>query len=316
MDNANQNIIASTQNVMESGQYVAVSGNESAWNVTIIVILIVLVIFVLLQLASASLIDSVWYEPLNYIWKLVQGFILGQGQRTFPNSIIDENSDGMYAHMILAISDIKMNSDDTFIINNNGRKNFPHVFDSEEERLSVRQEARAYFKKQYGMSDWYLDLAMVEVTVNPKIRYRAYYDQDTKKFNQRMEDGGFVVYVPPSFVLKGRYGGQDGVMVTQSGLIPYGHYRILDNNDKVQYKIVYSAPCPLQDMERYDATYMPIDCDIEIIKAPNDKLVGLKGKAQGIHRDIKISGPKKNHITIRNVMGFYKKEKREKVKEN
>jgi hypothetical protein len=302
MDNTYQNMVE--------------TGNESAWNVTIIVIIIVLVIFVLLQLASASLIDSVWYEPLNYIWKLVQGFVIGQGQRTFPNSIIDSNPDGLYEQMILAISDIKMNSDDTFIINYDGKKEFAHVFDSEEERELVRKEARAYFKKQYGMSDWYLDLAMVEVTVNPKIGYRAYYDQDTKKFNQRMEDGGFVVYVPPSFMLKGRYGGENGVMVTQTGLIPYGHYRILDNNNKVQYKIIYSAPCPLQSIDRYDATYMPIDCDVEIIQAPNEELVGLKGKAQGIHRDIKISGRKKNHITIRNVMGFYKGSKKQQIEEN
>ena len=77
------------------------------------------------------------------------------------------------------------------------------------------------------------------------------------------------------------------------------------DGDKTLTKILYSAPCPLQSVWRYDAQYMPIDCDVEILSDPDEKMIGLKGKAQGIHRNINISGPKKNHILIKNVMTFH-----------
>lgn len=227
------------------------------------------------------------------------------GQRTFPSNMIQENPTGMYKYMVTVIADIKFPSEELFLINYDGAQDFSHIFDSEEERKQVKEEAIKYFKTQFGLSDTFLNLAMFELTVNPKVGYRAYYDQDNKQYNNTMKDGGYVIYVPPYKALYGRYGGKNGVSSSDAGTLTYGHYKIFDNSGKNITTMIYESPCPLQVASRYDANYTPIDCDVKVIKSNNSDLVGLEGKAQGLHRDIKITGAKKNHIVIKNVMTFY-----------
>jgi hypothetical protein len=74
---------------MDNHKYIAEYGNESAWNVTIIVIIIVLMIFVVLQVASASFIDSIWYMPLKYIKKFIKEF-QDRHEHTFWDDTVEE----------------------------------------------------------------------------------------------------------------------------------------------------------------------------------------------------------------------------------
>lgn len=270
-------------------------------NAAITVIILILIIVLICQISCYSIWNILIATPLEYISQIT----VGKGQRTFPNKMIDENPDGMYKQMILAIADIKFDADKLFLVNYTGDKDFPHIYDSQKEREQNAKLARAYFKKQYGLSDTYMDYAMVELRVNPKIKYRAYFDQEGNTYNYTMKDGGYVVYIPPFFSLGGRYGGKDGVVLHDSGILAHGHYKIYDNENKLVHKILYTSPCPLQIISRYDADYTPVDCDVEVLESTNKKLIGLKGKAQGLNRNLKITGPKKNHVLIKNVMTFY-----------
>jgi hypothetical protein len=231
-------------------------------------------------------------------------------QRIFPDRLVPENPINLYPQMIVATSDIKYPSDKMFLIRgynyDSDYKSFPHIFKNEEERKKIKNEAKQYFKKQFGLSDFFLDSFMLELTVNPEINYRAYYLQNTNSLNNKMTDGGFIVYVPPYTKLYGRYGGKNGVSSSKQSTLAYGHYKITDNSSNSIMTIRYESQCPLQTFSTYDADYSPVDCDIQIINSQNKAEIGLNGKAQGIHRNMMIKNPKKNHILIKNVMTFYK----------
>ena len=282
--------------------------NNKLMHKYVILLVVMLGLIVLCQILFPELWEEVVVKPRNYISQFSQ-LIFGIDQKTFPQKIIESLPDGKYEQMIIASSDIKFDSSKMFLHNYDyeDSNDFSHVFDSEKERKQERENARKYFKKQFGLSDFILDKFMFEITVNPEIKYKAYYEQYTKKYNRKMMDGGYVVHLPPFFMLTGKYGGKRGVLTFKGSTLAYGHYKILDDKDKLQYKILYTSSQPLQKDKRRDGDYSPIDYDIEILDAHDKEMIGLKGKAQGINRNVKITGDKKNHILIRNVMSFYGK---------
>lgn len=236
-------------------------------------------------------------------------FSVTTDRRLWPDKFVKENPTGMYPQVITAISDIKYPSDKMFIIkgynNNDSYTDFPHIFDDNNEREEMRKQAKIFFKKQFGLSDTFLNTFMFELTVNPEINYRAYHNQVDNKYNNKMRDGGFIVFIPPLTRLYGRYGGNNGVVADGSSTLAYGQYKIYDETGNNIYKIIYESQCPLQNFNTYDGVYTPIDCDIKIIKSPRENEIGMKGKAQGINRNFTINSNKKNHILIKNVMTFY-----------
>lgn len=177
-----------------------------------------------------------------------------------------------------------------------GTDKFKTVYKSNSEREKIRNEAKEFFSKQFGLSDWYLDSLMTEVNVNPKGKYRMSIINGNR-VNSPLKDYGFTCPILPYMKLTGKYGGKLGAINYNGiGTLAYGHYEV-DG-----FKIKYKSMCPLTSTTTYDGTYTFIDCDVKIIKSPNKKLIGMKGKAEGLYKKFKTSN--KNWINIRNVLNF------------
>ncbi len=161
-------------------------------------------------------------------------------------------------------------------------KNFVSVF-TDEERMKVKQEATAFFKDHYGLSDSFLNTFMTELAVNPKANYT---NMDSGK---RIKDGGYVVMVIKGTKLYGKYGGTSGVASNKNVVLPFGYYMF--NDTKVRYK----GTCPMVTFDSYDASYTPISCKIE--------MNGLTGMAEGIYIKTKLKNGL-DHVLIKNVLTF------------
>lgn len=212
------------------------------------------------------------------------------GSRTWPVPIITP-----FVKTILFQSDVVMNGDNQFLIGDIEDTSFPVVQGIQDDK--VKQEAVQFFKNQYGLSEFYLNFAMRKVYVNDDAKYTASFIEQQGKTNYHIQDGGYVVYLPPGKRLYGRYGGVLGVTNRKSSIIPYGYYKFSD------YLVRYFAICPMAWTETYDGRYTLIDCDVEIVNAPDKGLLGLKGKAQGMQKKFKLVNGK-HHVVIRNVLTF------------
>ncbi len=212
-------------------------------------------------------------------------------QRKWPVPKIEPNKE-----FIVFLQDKIMDSGKQFLINLPTVTDFPSVF-STKEREIVRQEAHEFFQKQFGLSNAFLKVFMYEITINPDAGYNVYHVQSNPGQKYKLIDGGFTAYIPAHKKLYGRYGGKSGVAGTIQGVLAYGYY--IWGND--EYRVRYKGMCPLSTMVTYDGNYTFIDCDVEIVKAPNPSLVGLKGKAIGIYKVNKLSNGL-DHLVIRNVL--------------
>ncbi len=172
------------------------------------------------------------------------------------------------------------------------------IFKDDKELDAFKQESIKYFKRQFGLSDTFINMFLFELRVNDKAGYNAYYSKSEGTIQTPIIDGGFIVFVPKGTTLHGLYGGTNGVTIGRPATLAFGYYIIGD-----KYKIKYYSPCPLQIMMTYDANYGPVDCDVEILESPNKATIGLKGKAIGIYKNIKLSNGL-NGISIRNVLTF------------
>lgn len=201
---------------------------------------------------------------------------------------------------ILLFTDKIMDASKLFNIEFKKDPDYVDIFDSEEERASAKDEAIRFFKKQYGFSDLYLKLFLKRVMVNDESEYNVNYIKDKRFLGAQIRDGGYVVLVPPYTKITGRYGGKNGVVSSKMAIIPFGYYKFGKNNE---YQIKYFAMCPLTFFRTYDGQYSIIDCDIEMTQAPDQKLIGLKGKAQGMYKKMKVKNGL-DRVVIRNVLVF------------
>ena len=220
---------------------------------------------------------------------------VGCEQRVYP--FIRNNKEELFKQTMVAISD-KIINDEIFIFKHPFSTGFKSIF-TPEELKTVKKGAINFFKKGFGLSDLMIKTLMFEVRVNDNINYRIYWDQNTDKKNLKMKDGGFVIFLPAKTLLRGTYGGVNGVTVKQNSFLVYGYY-LIEN----KYKIKYWSMCPLTVFKRYDGDYTFIDCDLMIEDAPDKKLIGLKGKGQGLQKTINLRNVTKQ-TTIRNIMTFF-----------
>jgi len=211
-------------------------------------------------------------------------------QRVYPGIRMNKSRD--FKLSLIAVSDKIIPSKDVFKYNFPLSFGFKTIFKTEEERNKAKEESRKFFQNTFGLSDLHLKLFMWELRVNDSLDYRFVHDNST------LLDGGYICYVPPKTVLRGTYGGVNGVIVNKGGVLAFGYYV------GGGYKIRYWSMCPLVTHKTYDGNYTPIDCDLEIEDALDKKLIGTKGKAQGIYKIINYKGLT-NHVTIRNVMTFF-----------
>jgi len=166
------------------------------------------------------------------------------------------------------------------------------------EKQTLKNKASAFFKKQFGISDNFLNLFMMELHVNDKMGYHAECIKSTEKsVSIPILDGGFIVFIPAGITLTGIYGGKNGVKSDRPGVLAYGYYTF------GPYKIKYFGVCPLQSWSTYDNTYSYVDCDVIIEKSPKKSDIGLHGKAVGIMINSKLRGGM-NSVVIRNVLTF------------
>ena len=219
-----------------------------------------------------------------YIQYAATGYI---GQRRWPVPTIKPLKE-----MSVFTMDKVMNKKDLFTFGSLSDESFPEVFKDKQRKQQLRKEAVAFFKKQYGFSDMYLNLAMKKVRVNDAAGYKV-----SNKNDKHITDGGYIVFVPPGKRLYGNYGGTFGVTMRKSGIIPFGYYLF------GQHEIKYFAICPMASTSTYDGDYTLIDCDVEITKSPNPANIGLKGKAQGMQKSFKLNNGL-HHIVVRNVLTF------------
>lgn len=175
---------------------------------------------------------------------------------------------------------------------------FKSMFKSKEELEKVKRESINYFKTQFGLSESFINTLMREIRINDDAGYKAQHISSKPDKQMKVIDGGFAMYVPPGTTLYGRYGGKKGVTLTQPAVLAYGWYLVGD-----LHKIVYKSQCPLQWYITYDAQYNPIDCDIEIVESKISDMIGLKGKAVGLYRNMKLSNGKE-YVSIRNVLSL------------
>ncbi len=201
---------------------------------------------------------------------------------------------GQYREIIVTTIDVIFDSNQIFTFNLPFSK-FKSVFSETE---YVKKESRQFFKETFGFTDKFLKLFMFEFKVNDDIDYRVQYTQSGSVVNQYIKDGGHIVYVPHKTKLHGTYGGKQGIQIEKGGFVMLGYYIIGS-----EYKIRYTSIYPLITHKTYDGAYTPIECDIEIIESFDKKLIGLKGKAQGIYKVSNYRGIS-NHILVRNVMTF------------
>ena len=236
---------------------------------TVILIIVIILIYLLYKCHFYNIDQRIWYIPK-----------------------IKKNKEVM-----LFEANAIMNSNDLFQIHLPGLSP-PSIFKNNKDKKDAYIKAKKFYKNQYGLSDSYLNLFMHEVFVNRDADYGVVYMQSkTGNKKIKMKDGGFVVYVPKGKKLYGQYGGKYGVASDRPGSLAFGYYITNDN------LINYFGLCPLVNFTTYDGTYTPIDCDVKIIKANNKKLIGLKGKAQGIYIDRKLKNGK-NHVIIKNMLTF------------
>lgn len=188
-------------------------------------------------------------------------------------------------------ADKNMDSKDLFMMKTPGKTNFPSIFSSDSEREAARSEARKFFKEHFGLSDALLSVAMVELAVNPEA---GYYTKEGP-----IVDGGFVVPIIKGTVLKGKYGGEKGVIPVVAGVVAWGFYMFNG------WKINYMSTCPMLTFKTYDGNYAPIDCYVKVLEAPQEQqaFVGLEGKAIGVYKNTMLNNGL-NNITIRNVLTF------------
>lgn len=191
-----------------------------------------------------------------------------------------------------------------FIIGKQGNDKFKSIYDSPTEDQKVKGDALNFFKKQFGLSDTFLSTFMYPITVNPNIGYHLRYSQTVPGYQGKIKDGGYTCFVPKGHTMFGSYGGSGGVTLDRPGILAYGHYIVGD-----KFRIRYWSMCPLKTYTSFDADYTPLDYDIEIERAPEGNLIGLKGKAQGLYTKMRLipdqTQPlKKDHLTIRNVLTF------------
>ncbi len=245
------------------------------------ILYIIIAVLVIVMLCSVYL-----------LYKANFGTTSGKRIWPVPNPEIPEKKE-----VILFTADAVMDSNNLFMTKST-HDDFKTIFESDEEKEMLKKEAIEYFKKQYGMSDTFLNVAMLELRVNDKGGYNASCMKSNPGFASPVVDGGYIVFVPAGKMLHGRYGGNSGVSVNKPTTLAYGFYKMGGS-----YVIKYMSPCPLQVFTTYDGNYSPIDCDVEIIKSKDPKTVGLKGKAQGVYRNFKLSNGL-NQVTIRNVLVF------------
>ena len=208
------------------------------------------------------------------------------GSRVWPIPNIQE-----FKETMLFQADVIMDKSKQFIIGKPNDPNVPSVRNDEQ----TKQEAIQFFKTQYGLSDLYLSVVLRKVYVNDKTGYNASLFGKTGATKLSIIDGGYLVYLPPGKRLYGKYGGKWGVTVRKSSIIPYGYYKFGD------YLLRYFAVCPMAWTSTYDGEYTIIDCDVEVIESPQNRLNGFKGKAQGMQKKFNLVNGK-HHIVIRNVI--------------
>lgn len=179
------------------------------------------------------------------------------------------------------------------------------IYSSKEEEQKIKKEAYQYFKSQFGLSDSFLTTYMYPVLVNPQLGYHLQYSQSVPGYQGKIQDGGYTCYVPKGQKMYGQYGGSSGVGLDRDSVLTYGHYLVGN-----KYRIRYWSSLPIRTYSSFDGDYTPVDCDVEIEHAPEARLIGLKGKSQGIYIKRKlVPNPtkpmEKDHLTIRNVLTFY-----------
>lgn len=232
------------------------------------------------------------FVVIIYLMYLILRCQFGLGkQRTWPVPKIVPHRE-----FITFIADKNMTGD-LFHTDLSNDPKFKDIFSSDAERALVKKEAIAFFKNQYGFSDWYLNLAMKKIRVNTEeSNYRANYIQSDPRNQYQIRDGGYVVILPPGKRLYGRYGGKWGIPVAKQSIIPFGYY-IFGN----QYRFRYYAICPMASVSTYDGDYTIVDCNIDVVSHPVRNLIGATGKAQGMYRSNKLSDGRTN-IVIRNIL--------------
>ncbi len=193
--------------------------------------------------------------------------------------------------MIVYLADQIMDSGKLFLIKTPGTT-IPSIFKTPQELNRVKQDAFNYFQKQFGLSNTFLNNLMFEITVNPEGNYHVEYMSNQSNQKLSITDGGFTAYIPKGMTLYGNYGGKTGVASNLPGVLAFGYY-IFGNN-----KVKYYGLCPLSTLETYDGNYTFVDCEVEVEEGA---LKGMKGKAQGIYINKKLTNGK-NHIAIRNVL--------------
>lgn len=175
---------------------------------------------------------------------------------------------------------------------------------SNQEMEKIKNQARAYFKSQFGLSDSFLNTYMYSVLVNPNLGYHLQYSQSVPGYQGKIQDGGFTCYLPKGQKLYGNYGGSSGISCDKDSLLTYGHHLIGD-----KYRIRYWSSSPVKTYSSFDGDYTPIDCDLEIEHAPESRLIGLKGKSEGIYIKKRLipdstKPMEKDHLIIRNILNF------------
>ncbi len=233
---------------------------------------------------------------LVLLWFLYKAYFPTPTQRIWPASVARKPGNKEF---ITLLADQMMDDNKLFLIRYPTTKNFPSIFATEAERNAVEKSARDYFKKQFGLSDTYLNTFMFEIRVSEESGYHANHVKNQPGKQYPLIDGGFTVFIPPGKRLYGRYGGKTGVSSSIKGILAYGYYILGDD-----YKIRYVSACPLQQLQTFDGNYNFIDCDVKIEDATDKGLVGLMGKAQGMYKNWKLDNGL-NYISIRNVLTFW-----------
>ncbi len=188
-----------------------------------------------------------------------------------------------------------MDSKKLFLTKKMHKDIFKSVF-TDAERPKVKAEAIAFFKKQYGFSDAYLNTFMSELTVNP---VAGYMDTNSK---QKVVDGGYILMILPNTKLRGLFGGDKGVVLNKMAMLPFGYYRYGDGDGNNMTTIRYFGEVPMVMYNTYYGTYSPIDCTIQMANIGQPPT--LSGKAQGIYINRKLKNGL-DHVLIKNVLTFH-----------
>ena len=181
---------------------------------------------------------------------------------------------------------------------------------SDEETQKFTQDAINFFHTKYGLNfaqsaldvegqRTFENAVLMPFIFNPEVRYTITVNAwiltgRFRNFCYENRDGGYVVQFKNTQLLRGEYGGSEGIPIQPGELLLYGFYNI---------PVCPWDPVIIQYQSGTPFRFEPID-NLGVINCELSHETLGKGAALGIFRSVPTGEDNLVHVTIRNVLAF------------